>query len=184
MSNSDATDETLIKQAGAGDGSAFACLVERHYMTMYKMAYKYAGNREDAEDIAQDSAIKLARNLGSFNFDAAFTTWLYRLVINTAKDHLKKKNRNNSREDVLYDDSLTVAADDNQEQAYARRQILQAVGELPDKMRDVVILVCWEGLSHREAADILEIAENTVSWRLHEIRKYMNDAYGKEVGHG
>jgi len=79
--NSDMTDETLIKQAGAGDGSAFACLVERYYTIMYKMAYKYAGNQEDAEDIAQDSAIKLARNIDSYRFDAAFTTWLYRLVI-------------------------------------------------------------------------------------------------------
>jgi RNA polymerase sigma-70 factor (ECF subfamily) len=182
--NSDMTDETLIKQAGAGDGSAFACLVERYYTIMYKMAYKYAGNQEDAEDIAQDSAIKLARNIDSYRFDAAFTTWLYRLVINTAKDHIKKKSRVNNSENALYDDSLTIAATDNQERAYAQQQILKSVGDLPEKMRDVVILVCWEGLSHKEAADILEIAENTVSWRLHEIRKLMNDTYGKEVGHG
>lgn len=177
------TDDQLVRTACEGNSYAFSQLVERHYMTIYKMAYKYIGNREDAEDIAQDACIKLGRNLESFRFDAAFTTWLYRLVINTAKDHLKKKGRVQDREKPSYDDAMTMAAPDNPEEQLQTRQALQLLDTLPDKLRDTVILVCWEGLPHKQAAEILGVSENTVSWRLHEVRKYFNPN-GKEAHHG
>ena len=142
-------------------------------MTIYKMAYKYIGNREDAQDIAQNACIKLGKSLNSFRFDAAFTTWLYRLVINTAKDFIKQRARAQDREKPLYDDVEFTSEALNPEATLAQRDILQDINNLPAKMRDVVILVCWEGLTHAEAAEILEIKENTVSWRLHEIRKLM-----------
>lgn len=167
------TDYALIKEACSGNSYAFTQLVERHYMTIYKMAYKYIGNREDAQDIAQNACIKLGKSLNSFRFDAAFTTWLYRLVINTAKDFIKQRARAQDREKPLYDDVEFTSEAPTPEAALAQRDVLQVIDNLPEKMRDVVILVCWEGLTHAEAAEILEVKENTVSWRLHEIRKLM-----------
>ncbi|MEE9355813.1 MAG: RNA polymerase sigma factor [Methylococcaceae bacterium] len=79
-------DLTLASAAGLGDRKAFECLVSRHYATMYKIAFKWCGNQADAQDITQNACLKLARSIASFRGEAAFTTWLYRLVINTAKD--------------------------------------------------------------------------------------------------
>ena len=180
----DMANDQLIKNAQAGNRSAFEALINAHYLTIYKFAYKFIGNRPDAEDIAQDACMKLAANIDSFRFDSAFTTWLYRLVINTAKDFIKKKSRHQSRESALFEDAIYVAAPDNQEKQFSQREVLKQVDDLPEKLRDVVILVCWEGLSHAEAAAILDIKENTVSWRLHEVRKIMNDTFNKEAHHG
>tara|TARA_B100000686_G_scaffold343319_1_gene423949 strand:+ start:657 stop:1205 length:549 start_codon:yes stop_codon:yes gene_type:complete len=177
------TDEQLIREAVAGNGHAFSQLVDRHYVTVYKMAYKYVGVREDAEDIAQNASIKLGRSLGGFRFDSAFTTWLYRMVINTAKDYLKKKGRTQMREVDLYEDAIGIAGKDNPESQAQQREALQMISKLPEKLRDAVILVHWQGLTHKEAAEVLDISENTVSWRLHEVRKYFNDT-GKEAHHG
>ena len=177
------TDDALIKEACSGNSYAFTQLVERHYMTIYKMAYKYIGNREDAEDIAQNACIKLGKSLDQFRFDAAFTTWLYRLVINTAKDYIKKKARTNDREKPVFEDVAFASEDADPEKALSQRDVLHSIDNLPDKLKDVVILVCWEGLTHAEAAEILDIKENTVSWRLHEIRKIMNSDKGR-IKHG
>lgn len=178
------TDAELIESANNGNAHAFSTLVERHYMTIYKMAYKYLGNQSEAEDVTQEACIKLARSLDSYRFDAAFTTWLYRLVINTAKDYIKKNSRTHKNEKPIYEDTLCIAAPDDQEQSAIQREVLNTVAELPEKLRDVVILVCWQGLSHKEAGDVLDINENTVSWRLHEVRKIMNAQHGREADHG
>ena len=70
----------LISQAVSGDADAFRCLAQRYYMTVYKIAYKWCGRREEAEDIAQEVFIKLPEKLESFRGEASFTTWLYRLI--------------------------------------------------------------------------------------------------------
>ena len=89
----DAEDKELIKRAQAGDTAAFEALVNNYYGIMFKMAFKWCGDRTAAEDITQEACMKLARGIDSFRHDSAFTSWLYRLVINTAKDWFKSQNR-------------------------------------------------------------------------------------------
>ena len=180
------SDNALIRDANDGNAHAFERLVERHYMRIYKMAYSYVGQKAAAEDITQNACIKLANSLDQFRFDAAFTTWLYRLVINTAKDYLKVQNRKHSREGgTLYEDAVMATAPDDQEALAEQREALRAIGDLPDDLRETVILVCWHGLTHKEAAEVLGIKENTVSWRLHEVRKQMKEnAKTQEAHHG
>ena len=79
-------DKALIRAAQGGDAQAFEQLLEAHYDTMYRFAYKWCGNRADAEDVTQQSCLKLARALDSYRFESAFTSWLYRVVINCARD--------------------------------------------------------------------------------------------------
>jgi RNA polymerase sigma-70 factor (ECF subfamily) len=170
---SDGADHTLVRQAQAGDGHAFSTLVSRHYTLMFKVAWQWCGVREDAEDIAQEAAIKFANNIGSFKFDAALTTWLYRLVINAAKDYYKAKNRRNARELPLYEDAEFISHAPTPEQKMEQKDVLNALNALPDTLKETVILVNWQGLSHKEAGKVLEVSEGTVSWRLHEARKKM-----------
>lgn len=164
-------DDELVSKAQAGDRQAFAALVERHYGLMFKLAWQWCGNREDAEDIAQDAAIKLANNIATFMFESAFTTWLYRLVINTAKDYYKAKNRRGTREMPLFEDAVHVSPDPDPEQKLSYKDTLKALTGLPEQLRETVILVCWQGLTHKEAAEVLDCEEGTVSWRIHEARK-------------
>jgi RNA polymerase sigma-70 factor (ECF subfamily) len=181
-------DDELVSEAQAGNREAFAALLERHYGLMFKVAWQWCGVREDAEDIAQESSIKLAHNINSFKFESAFTTWLYRLVINAAKDYYKSKNLRNSRELPLFEDAIFISEELNPEQKLAHKDTLKAISALPEQLRETVILVCWQGLTHKEAAQALDCEEGTISWRIHEARKKIAESLElekkKKVQHG
>jgi RNA polymerase sigma-70 factor (ECF subfamily) len=83
-------DIELVKLSVDGDTKAYAHLVKRHYMTVYRASYKWCGIREDAEDITHEVFIKLAQKLKTFRLQSSFKTWLYRITINTAKDFHRK----------------------------------------------------------------------------------------------
>jgi RNA polymerase sigma-70 factor (ECF subfamily) len=130
-------------------------------------------NQSDAEDIAQDTCIKLARKLHTYNFDAKFTTWLYRLTQNTAKDWLRKAYRKHER--PLPPGFDRPANTPSPERQASTRETLGLIDALPGKIKAAVLLVFRDGLSNREAADTLGCAETTVSWRIHQARKILSD---------
>lgn len=169
-------DDELVSEAQAGNRQAFADLLERHYGLMYKVAWQWCGVREDAEDIAQDASIKLANNISAFMFESKFTTWLYRLVINAAKDYYKAKNRRGTRETPLHDDAVYMSEDLTPEEKLSCKDTLKAISDLPEQLKETVLLVCWQGMTHAEASDILDCEEGTVSWRIHEARKKIAEA--------
>ncbi len=179
----DDSDQSLIDRTIAGDATAFARLVERHYDLIYRVAWRWSGDAGDAEDIAQDVCIKLGQTIAGFKGDSAFTSWLYRVTLNVARDFLRARRRR--------EDSLTVMAfsaeeaglgyppggqSTSPEDLAAAGDVWRAVRGLPDKQRDAVLLVYAEGLTHAEAARTLECAENTVSWHIHEARKKLKVA--------
>lgn len=172
------TDNALIKRAAGGDKSAFALLLQEVYDDMFKMAYKYGGNRQDAEDITQNACIKLARHIGSYKFEAAFTSWLYRLVINTAKDFYRGQ-----KSGIALEDSHIGAAPAEAEIKAYTNQILAKVYALPENEKTAIILVMSEGFTHAEAAQIMECKESTVSWYIHEARKKLGVKENRERGH-
>ena len=85
-------DSDLVARAAAGDGAAFHALVERHRAMVYRIAWQFAGNHHDAEDIAQDVFIKVYRSLDRFRYDAQLTSWLYRIVMNACIDHKRRQS--------------------------------------------------------------------------------------------
>ena len=87
-----AADSDLVFRAAAGDGAAFHALVERHRSMVYRLAYQFAGNHHDAEDIAQDVFIKVYQSLDRFRYDAQWTSWLYRIVMNACIDHQRRQS--------------------------------------------------------------------------------------------
>ena len=162
----------LIRAAQRGDGAAFGQLLAGCYDNIYRFAYRWCGNRTDAEDITQQACIKLAQSLGQFRFEAAFGSWLYRLVINCAKDWYKSQNRHQHGN---IDDWIEPerAPDRSAENSIYLQQLLRLLDSFAEGFKETALLVHGEGLSHAEAADILQIKESTVSWRLHEIRKQL-----------
>jgi len=176
------TDETeLINRASRGDADAFEALVNTYYEVMFKMAYKWCGNRRDAEDITQEACMKLARGIGSYKGGSKFTSWLYVLVINTAKDWYKSQNRHPEGTELL---ESIVADSDNAEEKLYTRQVLNEVNKLPEAEKESLLLVVGQGLSHKEAADLSGVKESTISWRIHEARKKLEAIFGKEERYG
>ena len=172
--------EELIKAAQNGDADAFERLMNLYYAILFKMAFKYCGNKDMAEDITQEACIKLARNINSFRFKSKFTSWLYTLVLNTARDYIKSDSRHPENPDAL--ETLPVKAE-GEDAAYTR-QVLAAIYELPPSERQALILVLNDGYTHAEAGDILGVKEGTISWRISEAKKKLNEKFGKEVSYG
>lgn len=164
--------QELIHAAQRGDGTAFAQLLDQSYASVYRFAYRWCGNRADAEDITQQACIKLAQSISQFRFEAAFTSWLYRLVINCAKDWYKSQNRHqHSSIDEWIEPER--APDQSAENSIYLQQLLRLLDQMAEGFKETALLVHGEGLSHAEAAAILQVKESTVSWRLHDMRKQL-----------
>lgn len=169
-------EQALIQAAQNGDAQAFEELLNARYDTIYRFALKWCGCVSDAEDIAQLSSIKLAQGIRQFRGESAFTTWLYRLVINCAKDWQRTQARHQSVEDV---ESSASSIDDRHDGNAAEsqlylQQVLSKVASFGEGFKETLVLVFGEGLNHAEAAEVLGIKESTVSWRIHQVRKQLN----------
>ena len=166
----DDTDRALVRRAAAGDGEAFAALLERHYDRIYRIGARVLGDADEAADLAQDVCVGLPARLASWRGESRFTTWLYRVVVNAARDALRRKaaRRCSERSFAELDALLRAsAAAGERESSWLR----QALGRLSDELRATVFLVLDEGLRHAEAGAVLGVSESTVSWRMHEVRK-------------
>jgi RNA polymerase sigma-70 factor (ECF subfamily) len=166
------SDLELVRLAREGDSFALERLFERHYRTAYRVAYRWCGTRQDAEDAAQETFIKVARGLSAFRETSSFTTWLYRIVVNTAMD----MHRRGAARARLAADAGRHGPPEGQAAAAAPAdcdpdRAWEAVGALPEKQRTALLLVFGEGLSHRDAAAVMDCPEVTVSWRIHQARK-------------
>ena len=167
-----ASDFELVELAAAGDENAFARLLERHYELIFKVAFRWCGDRSEAEDIAQDVCVKLVRSIESFDYRSRFETWLYRVTINTAKDRYKAGKRFAPEAREEFDTAaLDSPSATEPERHVALARALDGLNALPAKLRDAVMLVYVEDLSHKEAAQVLGCAETTISWRIFKARK-------------
>lgn len=174
-------EQALIRRAQDGDAEAFEALLGLYYDTLFRFAYKWCGSREDAEDITQQACIKLARSIGGFRFDAAFTSWVYRLVINCAVDWSRSQRRHTAG--CGDNDAPPPATPSSAETGVLVEQVLRQLDTLAGGIKETVLLVYAEGMTHGEAADVLGVKEGTVSWRLYEARKKLRLAFEREVTH-
>jgi len=169
-------DEFTIKAAQSGDSSAFERLLELIYDLIFNFAFKWTGNRSDAEDVTQLVCIKLARVIRQFRFESAFKSWVYRIVINCAKDWWRSEKRN-AHESITECD--VANPDSHDRSGFSQIELQQTLNNI-DRMgagyKETVLLVHGEGLTHAQAATVLQIKESTVSWRLHDIRKRLSMA--------
>ncbi|MFJ7354726.1 RNA polymerase sigma factor [Phyllobacterium sp. NPDC097923] len=170
LTDDTADSSTLVAQARAGNRSAFGLLIEQNYVFIHRIAWRWSGNRNDAEDIAQDVCIKLGSAIRQWRGEGHLRTWLYRMTLNAARDHLRRHAREKRKAEAYHRELLSDApppdaGDDDVTALWA------AVKTLPDKTADAVLLVYGEGLNHAHAAEVLDCAEATVSWHIHDAKK-------------
>ncbi len=162
--------KALARDAIAGDRAAFGALLEAQYDFVFATAFKWCGNREDAEDVAQDVCVKLSRILKTYDGRAAFSTWLYRVVINAVYDLQRFRMRQNKQAQELKATAMAQMAP-SQEQSALTSELWAAVRALPDRQRDAMLLVYGEEKNHAEVAQIMDCRESTVSWHVHAAKK-------------
>lgn len=174
-------DETLSKRAALGDRDAFSSLIARHHGRIYRLAWRWCGKRDAAEDIAQEVCVKLAGAIRSYRGESSFATWLHRIAYTTTIDHMRISQRIVAVEPSeiirLADSAIVHSPDENADGA----ELWEAVRALPPQQRDAVLMVYGEDMSHKEAARIMECSEKTVSWHIHEAKKRLR-IYLEAVG--
>jgi RNA polymerase sigma-70 factor, ECF subfamily len=178
----EAEHSELIRRAQGGDARAFEELLNLYYGIIFKMAFKFCGKKELAEDITQESCIKLARFIANFKGQSKFTSWLYMLVINTGRDMIKSSSRHNGENAEVLEFLPSIS--NNGEDDLHTSQVLAAISELPQGEREALMLVLYDGYNHAEAGEILGVKEGTISWRISEAKKKLNNQFGKEAHYG
>jgi len=167
-------DSDLIARAAGGDAAAFQRLVEQHRSMVYRVAYQFAGNHHDAEDIAQEVFIKVYRSLHRFRQEAQLSSWMYRIVMNACIDHRRRHSPAGAapfgeaaEHRMLNTPEETPGPEDR---AYAGElgQVLEEeIGRLPKGQRVVFVMRHHQGLKLSEIAASLGLAEGTVKRQLH-----------------
>lgn len=179
-------DAEMVAAVLEGDPEAYRVLVERYERRIYHVIYGMVRSPEDAKDLAQDAFVKAFQNLHRFRLEAKFYTWLCRIAMNVAIDHLRKmKHRNHAEFDDARGGSdgaqvvrLHSAKDDPSENVARARMyktIMDAVETLPDDQKQVLILREIEDMPYKEIAEVLDIPEGTVMSRLYYARRRLQE---------
>ena len=169
------TDTYYIERIQAGDTACFACLLDKYSRQVFSLIVKVVGNREDAEELAQDVFVKVYRNLSSFKGDSSFSTWIYRIAYNTAISETRRKKHeflaieesvinNVSEEEVAH----ALGRSDNSEQM---NRLDAALAQLPPDERGIILLFYMKEKTVDEVADITGLSASNVKVKLHRIRK-------------
>jgi RNA polymerase sigma-70 factor (ECF subfamily) len=154
------TEEAIIQGCLQNDAACQRELYQRYSPKMLAVCYRYAHNREDAEDMLQEGFIKVFSQVHSFRNQGAFEGWIRRIIVHTCINHLKKHKRFNDNVDLIYANSLQTREEAIPSIVQAK-QIVECIRALPMGYRTVMNLFAIEGYSHKEIAAMLDIEEST-----------------------
>lgn len=157
----------LVEEAKAGNEAAFEELLLLHTEQLYRTAYLYVGNREDALDVVQETSYKAYIGLAKLKESTYFSTWLIRILIYTAYDHLRKRKK------TFFFEKEALSEFNEAEANLAEFELLQVIGKLRKKYRDVILLHYFQELSVKEVSTVLEIPEGTVKTYLYRGRNQL-----------
>ena len=174
-----------LDRARAGDREAFGRLVKRHQRRVYAAALHILGNHSDADDATQEAFVRAYRGLSTFDGRSDFFTWLYRITVNTALNTLRGGKRGaalaqkggteaahiGGRPEALGQPAQDPAQ--KAQQVGEVQRVLEAISELSASLRVTLVLATIEELPHKQIAEILEIPEGTVAWRVNEARRLL-----------
>jgi RNA polymerase sigma-70 factor (ECF subfamily) len=184
------SEKIWLKQSKSGDLESFERLIEKYQHVAYNIAYRMVGNEEDAKDITQEAFIKVFKSIASFREDSSFSTWLYRIVMNTCKDELRKKKLkviSIDRDIEVGESSVSFEIPDHTyspEVVYEKKQLhamlSQALTDLPEQNRIVVIMRDVQGFSYEDIAECINIPVGTVKSRINRGRHMLREMITKD----
>ncbi|MFL5320324.1 MAG: RNA polymerase sigma factor [Myxococcaceae bacterium] len=179
-------DLSLVKRVRSGDQRAFRLLVERYQKKIYAVALGMLKDKEDAMDVTQEAFVKVYKYLDHFKGDSSFYTWLYRITSNICIDVLRKRQGGGMREQVEFDETMEMDTAEanigalgsrlgtNPQKSALRKEladkIQEALAQVPEKHRMILLMREVEGLSYEDLAKVLEIPKGTVMSRLFHAR--------------
>lgn len=179
-------DQLLVERVQKGDKPAFDVLVRKYQHKIVKLVSRYVNNAAEAQDIAQETFIKAYRALPRFRGDSAFYTWLYRIAINTAKNHLVAGNRRPEDQQVdlqdpeQYEMQARLRDVDTPEGLLLTDEIRDtveaAITRLPDELRTAIVLREMEGLSYEEISQAMDCPVGTVRSRIFRAREAIGES--------
>jgi RNA polymerase sigma factor (sigma-70 family) len=174
----DATDDDLVSLAAQGNRAAFEALLRRHYDLMHRVAWRMTGSQADAQDICQDVCCALVERIASFRGEAKFTTWLVGIVRNACHDHHRRHSLTRLKGHLAVLAGMAALPDGRD--LFRRSWLTSELARLSPLLRETVVLVVGEGMTHAEAAAALGVSESTISGRMHEVRRQAGLA--KDIG--
>src|SRR5690625_3321316 len=185
-------DQELVERVQNGDKSAFDVLVGKYQHKIISLVTRYVNDHAEAMDVAQEAFIKAYRAIGRFRGDSAFYTWLYRIAVNTAKNHLVAQSRRPPESDIdaqdaeQYDYESRLKEQETPEGLVERdevaRTIIAAIDELPEDLRTAITLRELEGLSYEEIAQAMECPIGTVRSRIFRAREAIDKKLRPLIG--
>lgn len=174
-------DEELVRRVQRGDKKAFDILVLKYQHKIVQLINRYIRDQHEALDIAQDTFIKAYRALPTFRGESAFYTWIYRIAINTAKNHIATRSRRPSDDDIdietaeQFESAAGLRDQETPEGVLLSEELARviqlALDELPDELRTAVSLRELDGLSYDEIADVMNCPVGTVRSRIFRARE-------------
>ncbi|WP_342563170.1 RNA polymerase sigma factor SigW [Paenibacillus sp. FSL R7-0345] len=181
----------LTKLALKGDQRAFAELVELYKDKIYHLAYRMLNNRHEAEDIVQETFLRVYRNLDRYDDKQKFSTWIYRIGTNLCIDRLRKRKPTYSLDAEMNDQegidgysmipSTNVTPETELLLSETQRVIYEAIDSLPVKYRSVMILRYLQDLSLQEISDVLDMPVTTIKTRVHRGREFLRKKLGPKM---
>lgn len=179
------SDELLLRRAQKGDAEAFDELMAAQESRMYAIALRMMGNREDAQDCAQEAMVRIYRAMGSFKGQSSLATWIYRITMNTCLDELRRRKvRKVTSLDTLVESGWSPTDKGETPEEYGLRSEKQtvlndAIQSLPDDMRAAIVLRDIKGYTYDEIADILNANVGTIKSRISRGRERLREILSK-----
>ena len=178
-------DQALVGRVQKGDKRAFDLLVRKYQHKIVSVVTRYVSDWSEAQDVAQEAFIRAYRALGAFRGDSAFYTWIYKIAINTAKNHLVSRGRRPPIGDIAIEDAVLLdGASQLRERATPERELLRqeieqtvfgTVEELPEELRTAITLREVDGLSYEEIAEAMNCPIGTVRSRIFRAREAIDE---------
>lgn len=183
----DALDRADMQRLAGGEDRALNDLMDRHAGSMFRFLCRMLGNEDDAQDLAQETFVRVFQHRHTFKPDARFSTWLYTIAGNLARNHHRWRSRHpNISLDATMDDSNRPLSEQlpsrspspsaHASTAEKRQAVRNAVDRLPEDMREITVLCEWEELSMGDAAKVLGTTPKSVESKLYRARKLLRDA--------
>jgi RNA polymerase sigma-70 factor (ECF subfamily) len=168
------SDEDLMTAIASGDEAALATLIDRYAARVHAYLLRHSGNREDADDLLQETWVRVARSAKSFDTARRFRSWIYGIATNLARDLFRRKmTKERALRTLAVSPPATPGAD-----PVDHGELRERIARLPENMRAVLLLRYFEGMNEAEMAESLEIPRGTVKSRLHAALRELRGAYG------